>query len=206
MSITCPEKRQRGFAIVAGIFILVVLAGLAAFVVSVTSTQHLTYAQDVQGARAYQAARAGVEWGLNRWFTTYRCPPSTGTTLTFTDSDLSAFSTTVAGTASTVSGGLTTGGFTTATGTSGSSQIIVADATDMVTGMRVSGAGIAADATITVISGTTLTLSFANTSAVTGNITFGTVFCTIQATAISTGSSEGSLVFVERVVRVVTEN
>ena len=126
--------------------------------------------------------------------------------LTFTDSDLSAFSTTVAGTATTASGGLTTGGFTTATGTSGSSQIIVADATDMVTGMRVTGTGIAAEATITVISGTTLTLSFANTAAVTGNITFGTVFCTIQATAISTGSSEGSLGFVERVVRVVTEN
>ena len=75
-----------------------------------------------------------------------------------------------------------------------------------VTGMRVTGTGIAAEATITVISGTTLTLSFANTAAVTGNITFGTVFCTIQATAISTGSSEGSLGFVERVVRVVTEN
>jgi len=28
-----------------------------------SSVQHTTSAQDVQGARAYQAARAGVEWG-----------------------------------------------------------------------------------------------------------------------------------------------
>lgn len=56
-------KRQ-GFAIVSAIFILVVLAALGAFILSVSSQQQIGSALDVQGARAYQAARAGIEWGL----------------------------------------------------------------------------------------------------------------------------------------------
>lgn len=54
----------RGFAIVSAIFILVVLAALGAFVVSVSTTQQVGSALDVQGVRAYQAARAGLERGL----------------------------------------------------------------------------------------------------------------------------------------------
>lgn len=58
------RRPQQGFAIIAAIFLLVVLAGLGAFMLSFSNTQHLTSAQDVQGARAYWAARAGVEWGI----------------------------------------------------------------------------------------------------------------------------------------------
>lgn len=54
---------QRGFSIVTAVFILVVLALLAAFIVSVTGLQQTSHAYDVQGVRAYQAARAGLEWG-----------------------------------------------------------------------------------------------------------------------------------------------
>ena len=57
-------KFPRGFAIVSAIFILVVLSVLGAAMVSLSTSQHLGSAQDVQGARAYQAARSGVEWGL----------------------------------------------------------------------------------------------------------------------------------------------
>jgi len=53
-----------GFALPSATFLLVILAGLAAFLVNISMTQHATSAQDVQGARAYQAARAGIEWGL----------------------------------------------------------------------------------------------------------------------------------------------
>jgi MSHA biogenesis protein MshP len=42
---------------------LVVLAMLGAFMLSVTSLQQSSTVLDVQGVRAYQAARAGVEWG-----------------------------------------------------------------------------------------------------------------------------------------------
>ncbi len=55
---------SRGFAIVSAIFILVVLAALGAFIVNVSTSQHVGSALDIQGVRAYQAARAGVEWGI----------------------------------------------------------------------------------------------------------------------------------------------
>ena len=56
----------RGFAIVSAIFILVVLAALGAFIVSVSTGQQVGLALDLQGVRAYQAARAGIEWGVYR--------------------------------------------------------------------------------------------------------------------------------------------
>jgi MSHA biogenesis protein MshP len=55
---------QQGFAAIAAIFLVVVLAALGAFMVTFSNTQQLTSAQDVQGSRAYWAARAGLEWGL----------------------------------------------------------------------------------------------------------------------------------------------
>ena len=60
-SALCP---QRGFAAVAAIFLVVLLAALGAFMVSFSNTQQLNSAQDIQGSRAYWAARAGLEWGI----------------------------------------------------------------------------------------------------------------------------------------------
>ena len=57
-------RAQRGFGAIAAIVVLVMLAALAAAIVAVGSTQQLTSAQDVMSARAWQAARAGNEWGL----------------------------------------------------------------------------------------------------------------------------------------------
>ena len=57
-------RAAQGFAIITAIFILVVLAVLGAFMVNVSTNQHIGSALDVQGVRAYQAARAGIEWGL----------------------------------------------------------------------------------------------------------------------------------------------
>jgi len=56
--------RQRGVAIISAIFLLLLFAALAAFMVSLTGTANITSAQDVQGSRAYQSAQAGLEWGL----------------------------------------------------------------------------------------------------------------------------------------------
>jgi MSHA biogenesis protein MshP len=56
--------RQRGFGAIAAIVVLVMLAVLAAAIVSISTTQQITSAQDVMSARAWQAARAGNEWGL----------------------------------------------------------------------------------------------------------------------------------------------
>ncbi len=53
----------RGFALVSAIFLLVVLAALGAYMLVFSSVQHSSSAQDVNGTRAYLAARAGIEWG-----------------------------------------------------------------------------------------------------------------------------------------------
>lgn len=53
-----------GFVLPSAIFLLVILAALAAFLVTISTTQSATSTMDVQGARAYHAARAGLEWGL----------------------------------------------------------------------------------------------------------------------------------------------
>jgi MSHA biogenesis protein MshP len=54
----------RGFSLVSAIFLLVVLAGLGVAMVNIFTVQQTSSALDVQGVRAYQAARAGIEWGL----------------------------------------------------------------------------------------------------------------------------------------------
>ena len=58
--------RMRGFSLVTAIFLLVVLAALAAVMVNVSTFQQTESAMDVQGVRAEQAARAGLEWGLQK--------------------------------------------------------------------------------------------------------------------------------------------
>jgi MSHA biogenesis protein MshP len=61
---TRNASHQRGFAAVAAVFLVVILAGLGAFMLTFSNTQQLTSAQDVQGSRAYWAARAGLGWGI----------------------------------------------------------------------------------------------------------------------------------------------
>ncbi len=57
------QRRQRGVSIITAIFLLLLFAALAAYMVSMTNTADVTSAQDVQGERAYHAAQAGLEWG-----------------------------------------------------------------------------------------------------------------------------------------------
>ncbi len=72
------RNRQHGFGIAAAIFILLVLAVLGAFIVSVSTTQHAGAALDVQGTETYRAARSGIEWGVYRALSASACPaPST---------------------------------------------------------------------------------------------------------------------------------
>lgn len=86
-------KHLRGFAILSAIFILVVLAALGAFILSISSSQQIGSALDVQGARAYQAARAGIEWGLYRQLQEGSC---TTASFTPTAATLAGFTVSVA--------------------------------------------------------------------------------------------------------------
>lgn len=64
----------RGFAIVSAIFLLVALAALAGFMVMFANRQQLTSAQDIQGSRAYWAAKGGVQWAAATIVATNACP------------------------------------------------------------------------------------------------------------------------------------
>ncbi|WEF34782.1 pilus assembly PilX N-terminal domain-containing protein [Pseudoduganella chitinolytica] len=67
------RRRSRGVSLVTAIFLLVVLSGIAAAVVTLSTAQHTSSTYDVLGARAYEAARSGVDYGLHDWFTNRRC-------------------------------------------------------------------------------------------------------------------------------------
>jgi MSHA biogenesis protein MshP len=58
------RRRSAGVGLVTAIFLLVVLAGLGVAMVTIFTSQQQSSTLDVQGARAYQAARAGLEWGM----------------------------------------------------------------------------------------------------------------------------------------------
>lgn len=83
----------RGVGIVTAIFLLVVLAGLSVALLTLFTTQQASASLDEQGARAYQAARAGVEWGVYQQLQLSNCASSTS--LILPAATLSAFTVTV---------------------------------------------------------------------------------------------------------------
>jgi len=56
------RRGTRGFALVAAIFLLVIVASFAAYAVNLSANSAQGVAVAVQSARAYQAARAGIDW------------------------------------------------------------------------------------------------------------------------------------------------
>ncbi len=54
--------RQRGFSLVLAVFLLVSLAAMGAYLLTVSGLQQESVIADEQGTRAYQSARTGVEW------------------------------------------------------------------------------------------------------------------------------------------------
>ena len=75
-------RLQQGFAAVAAIFLVVILAALGAFMLTFSNTQQITSAQDLQGSRAYWAARAGLEFGVGTLKTSPVCPATNPTQFT----------------------------------------------------------------------------------------------------------------------------
>src|SRR5690242_4085174 len=73
----CPERLQnaeRGFALMAALFIVVTLAAIGVYLVTISTGQVAASTQDEQATRAYQAARAGVEWVAYRVLIDSVCP------------------------------------------------------------------------------------------------------------------------------------
>ena len=57
-------KKQCGISLMAVIFIIVLLTLLATTMLSTLGVQSSTVVLGIQGARAYQAANTGIEWGI----------------------------------------------------------------------------------------------------------------------------------------------
>ena len=74
MNLQAPN--QKGFAAITAIFLIVVLAALGGFMLTVSNTQQLTSAQDIQGSRAYWAAQGGLEWAIAGVNATAPVPPA----------------------------------------------------------------------------------------------------------------------------------
>ncbi|WP_374288573.1 hypothetical protein [Pseudomonas fluvialis] len=71
-----PESSQRGFALVAAMFLIIVVALLVAAMSRLASDQHGGNSLAIQQARAYQAARAGLEWGISHVLNAGSCSSS----------------------------------------------------------------------------------------------------------------------------------
>jgi MSHA biogenesis protein MshP len=76
---TASLGRARGFALILALFLIVGLAAIGAYLLSVSNIQVETGVMDEQGARAYQAARAGLDWGAYRVIRNGICPVGTTT-------------------------------------------------------------------------------------------------------------------------------
>lgn len=96
---------QRGFLIMAAVFLVVVVGAFIAYMATQSSVQQTTSAEDVQSARALQAARAGLEWGSYQILINNAC---TATTLTFAGTSLAAFSAAVSCTSGSATEGAST--------------------------------------------------------------------------------------------------
>lgn len=56
--------KQNGFSLISAIFLVVVLAMLGSFMVTLSTVQHSSSALAVQSARAWYAALSGMEWAV----------------------------------------------------------------------------------------------------------------------------------------------
>lgn len=88
------SREQTGVALMGAIFLIVVLAGLGAYMATLSGTQHFTNAYAVQGSRAYHAARSGIEWGIYRAVTDGDCS-SFPSTFSYSSGGLDGFEVTV---------------------------------------------------------------------------------------------------------------
>lgn len=71
------KPRIAGFSLIAALFLLVVLAALVIYMANISVVQQTTLLYGVQGARASQAARSGIEWGIHRSIVDDACAAST---------------------------------------------------------------------------------------------------------------------------------
>ena len=71
-------RQQTGISLITAIFLLVIVALLAVYITNIRAVQQCTSLYGTQGARAIQAARSGIEWGIyESLVATPGCPATT---------------------------------------------------------------------------------------------------------------------------------
>lgn len=74
------KRAQTGFTLITAIFLLVVVAALVIYITNFRVVQQTTLLYGVQGARANQAARSGIEWGIHQSIVNDSCVASSNIT------------------------------------------------------------------------------------------------------------------------------
>ncbi|HKC50885.1 MAG TPA: pilus assembly protein MshP [Myxococcota bacterium] len=93
-----PARDAPGFGLVPAIFLLVVLSLAGVVMLRLVGVSAATASLSLRGARAFQAARSGVEWGTREVTLLGACPATT--TLALTQGGLAGFSVVVSCTSS----------------------------------------------------------------------------------------------------------
>ena len=87
-------RRAKGFALILALFLIVSLAAIGAYLLTVSNAQVESGIMDEHSARAYQAARGGLEWGAYQVLQAGNCWVGTTTIGPF-PADLANFSASV---------------------------------------------------------------------------------------------------------------
>ncbi len=88
-------RSEKGFTLVAAIFLLVVVAGLVAYFVNLRVVQSVTLVYGTRGALAMEAARSGIEWAAFVSLRDSACPLPADSSFTPSDAELDDFTITV---------------------------------------------------------------------------------------------------------------
>ena len=96
------KSKQRGISLVPALFLMIVLAALGLVAVRFGAIQQQTVVLSMQSARAYSAARAGIEWGAYQALINSSCASAS---LALTEAGLAGFTVDTSCTSSTHSEG-----------------------------------------------------------------------------------------------------
>lgn len=88
------KNKNKGFALVSAVFILVILAMMSSFIISISIISNKTTEFSLQGTRAYFAAKTGLDWGIKQIISNPTVCPAT-TALSLTQGGLKGFVSTV---------------------------------------------------------------------------------------------------------------
>lgn len=83
------RQRQSGISLVPALFLLIVLAALGVVAVRLSAVQSQTVVLAMQSARAFSAARAGIDWSAYQALVNGSCGTAT---LTLAEAGLNGFS------------------------------------------------------------------------------------------------------------------